>query len=438
MFWRFPSALFLLAAAIPLIIFLHSLKPKGLRVRTTTMFLWERVLRERPLGTRLGWLLRKNLLLVLQLLAATALIAALADPFLRYFGSASGDVVVVVDLSASMKTKANGGVRFDGARRKLLSRIDRLGAGQRMMVIGAAVEPRLLTPFTTDRRRLRETARSLEATDAPGRVKEAILFSHAFLKRGSSDRIVLLSDGAFAGAEEFANPGGHLHFVRVDGGADNLAILGFEVRRQPEPASSAEIMVHVKNFTTRGVRAPLSLTLDGKPLARVEIDLGAQNRRVMIFPYDGHLEGQLVARLEVDDDFATDNQAYLALTERPPLRLLYVGPGNVYLSRLLRLFPHVHVDSVAQWDPALERAGFDVTIFDRVAAPALAQGNVILIDTTAPNLPITITGKVENPRVLAPIARHPLTAGLQLGDLRVEEARRVAIKGEGTVLARAA
>ncbi|HEX9786944.1 MAG TPA: BatA domain-containing protein, partial [Candidatus Binatia bacterium] len=100
MFWRLPSALFLLAAAIPLIVFLHSLRPKGLQLRTTTFFLWERVLRERPLGTRLGWLLRKNLLLILQLLAAAALIAALADPWLRHFGSASGDLVVVVDLSA--------------------------------------------------------------------------------------------------------------------------------------------------------------------------------------------------------------------------------------------------------------------------------------------------------------------------------------------------
>ena len=56
MLWSLPSALFLLAGAIPLILFLHSLKPRGLKVATTTMFLWERILKERPLGTRLGWL----------------------------------------------------------------------------------------------------------------------------------------------------------------------------------------------------------------------------------------------------------------------------------------------------------------------------------------------------------------------------------------------
>src|SRR5258706_14460657 len=111
MLWTLPSVLFLLAAALPLIVFLHSLKPRGLKIPTTTLFIWERVLKERPIGTRLGWLLRKNLLLILQLLAATALIMALADPSLRHFGGRSADLVVVIGLRAGMKTKGEEGWR---------------------------------------------------------------------------------------------------------------------------------------------------------------------------------------------------------------------------------------------------------------------------------------------------------------------------------------
>ena len=100
-----------------------------------------------------------------------------------------------------------------------------------MLVIGAGAQPRLLMPFSADQRRLRELARELNATDAAGRVKEAIDFAHAFLKRGSPDRVVVISDGAFAGAENYAKPAAHLRFVKVDGGEANLAIVGFEVRR---------------------------------------------------------------------------------------------------------------------------------------------------------------------------------------------------------------
>ncbi len=175
-------------------------------------------------------------------------------------------------------------------------------------------------------------------------------------------------------------------------------------------------------------------------LAQQVIELGAHDRRVTIFRYDGVPEGRLLARLDVADDFATDNQAYLALTDRAPVRLLYVGPGNPYLNRLLRLFSHVQVSSAPQWDPELAQGKnpFDVIIFDRVPAPALAQGNFILIDTAAPNLPLQLGGKIQNPRVNSPIASHPLTQGLSLGDLTIYEASRVALKGEGTVLARAA
>lgn len=440
MLWRLPSVLLLLAGAIPLILFLHSLRPKGLRLSTTTFFIWERVLRDQPLGTRLGWLVRKNLLLILQILAAIALVAALADPWLRYLGASSGDVVLVIDLSASMKAGERGGSRFDAARREWLKLIDGLGSAQKMMVIGAGTEPRLLMPFTSDQSRLKELARNLGATDAPARVKDAILFAHAFLKRGSPDRVVVISDGAFTGAEEFVKAGDQFRFVKVAGGADNVAIVGLEMRRLPDRPSPSEIMVHVKNFTAKSVRAPLTLTLEGKTLAHQEIELGARDRRVLIFPYEGSPQGRLVARLAINDDFSTDNQAYLALADRAPLRLLYVGPGNPYLSRLLRLLSHVQVTSAAHWDPELTQGKdpFDVVIFDRVAAPKLTRGNFILIDTIAPGVPLELTGKVRNPRVLSPIANHPLTEGLNLGDLTIHEALRVALKGEGTVLARAA
>ena len=168
--WGFPYAFFLLLGAIPLILFLHSLKPKGTKIRTTTLFLWERVLKERPVGKRLGWLLRQNLLLILQILIALILIMALADPSLLRYGSPAGDTVAVIDMSASMKARGRAGSRFDEAQRELLSLIDAMPSDQRMMVIGAGPTARILSPFTADKKRLREVGRTLQPTDAPGQV----------------------------------------------------------------------------------------------------------------------------------------------------------------------------------------------------------------------------------------------------------------------------
>jgi Ca-activated chloride channel family protein len=440
MLWGVPYALLFALGAVPLILFLHSLKPKGLKVSTTTLFLWERVLKERPLATRLGWLFRNNLLLILQILAACLLIAALADPSLLHFGAPSGDTVVVVDLSASMKAKGKSGTRFEAARKEFLSSVDSLPLGQKMMVIGAGVQPRLLVAFTTDKRRLRELGRNLAASDAPGRVKEAILFAHAFLKRGSPDRVVVISDGAFKGAEDFARQAAHFRFIKVDGGKDNVGIVAFEVRRHARGLSSYEVMVRVRNYAAKSLRVPLTLTLGEKLLVRDTVDIEPNGWRVLIYPIEGALVGTLAARLEIDDDFPTDNKAYLTVSDVPTVRLLYVGPGNPFLGNLFRFFPQVQVTTVQRWeqDAAALSTQYDAVIFDRIPVPALTQGNFVLIDTVAPNLPVKVEGKIKNPRLTGPIAKHPVTEGLNLGDLHVEESLRVSTAGDGVVLARSA
>ena len=438
MLWGFPSALLLLLGAIPLILFFHTFRPKDFATHTTTLFLWERVLKERALSTRLGWLLRKNLLLILQLLAACLLIAALADPSLLHFGAPSGDSIVVFDLSASMKARGKAGSRFDAARNELLAMIDRLASDQKMMVIGAGAQPRLVVPLTADKQRLREAARRLAASDAPGQIKEAIVFAHAFLKRETADRIVVISDGAFSGAEEFARPTAHLRFIKAEGGENNVGIVGFEVRRRPDRPAYAEIMVRVKNFTADKVRFPLTLSLDGNALGRQWIELDAGTGRVVIFPVEQPLAGTLAARLEIDDDFATDNQAYLVVNDAPAIRLLYVGAGNPFLKNLLRFFPNVEVTSVSRWQPNdAAQPPYDVILFDRVAVPPLTAGNYILVDTLPPNLG-QLGGKIRNPQIRGPLAKHPVTEGLSLAEVHVQEASRWSAPGEARVLARSA
>jgi Mg-chelatase subunit ChlD len=444
MLWGLPSALLVILGAVPLILFLHSLRPRGIRVRTTALFIWERVSNERPLATRLGWFVRRNLLLILQLAAAILLIAALADPSLTRFGAPAGDTVVVMDLTASMKAKGPAGTRFDAARRELLSLVDALPAERKMMLIGAGSEARLIVPFTTDKRRLAEAGRDLLPTDTAGDVKSAILFAHSFLKKGSRDRVVVVSDGAFAGAEEFSRESASFRLIRIPGGAENLGIVGLDLRRHADGSERYEVLAQVRNFGANAARAPLALALGKTELAREEITIEAGGRRVLVYPYEGDPAGTLTAQLAIDDDLATDNRATLTVSAMTPTRVLYVGPGNPALSNLLRFFPSVHVTAVAAWEPdAARREGgrdgaYDVVVFDRVAVPELTEGNVILINTVAPNLPLKVQGVARAPRVSPRLAQHPVTAGLSLGDLKVQQSTRVAAEGDSVVLARTA
>jgi Ca-activated chloride channel homolog len=436
MTWGTPSALLILLGAIPAILILHSLRPKGLQVRTTTLFLWERVLKERQMGQWLGRLLRKNLLLILQLLAATALIAALADPHLAGFGATGGDTILVLDLSASMKAKGRSGSRFDDARVEVLKLIDSMSSNQKMMVIGAGARPQILSAWTADRARLRDLARSVRSTDAPAPVKDAVLFAHSFLKHGGRDRVVVVSDGAFEGAEELPWHSAHLHLVQVGEGGENIGIVGFELRRLPDRPDRYEAMVAVKNFTSRPIRAPLTLAASGKKWIEETLDVAAGESRVAIYPYDGALPERIEASLNTADDFPTDNRAYLAVASSSPLRVLYAGNGNPYLEHLFRSLPYLQVTRVDRVPAnfSFQRNLYDVVIFDGIAPPSIADGNFILIDAVAK--PLEARGKIFRPRVLPSAARHPLAEGLSLDDLSIKEALRLPPQSGASILAR--
>ncbi len=438
MLWFFPAAFLILLGAVPLILLLNSLRPRGPRVPVTALFLLEKVLRERPVGRRLGWLWRRNLPLILQLLAAAAVVTALAWPALLGVGSGGRDLVVVMDLSASMKAAGESGSRWDAARGELLRRIDALGAGDRMMIIGAAAQPRVIQPFTRDRAGLRRAAEGLSATDAESPVKEAVLLAHTFLKRQGPHRVVVITDGAFKGIEELPLEASYLEVVQVRGGVDNVGILGFQFRRVAGRADEYEAMVVVQNFTERTVHAPLVVTVSDRVVSRALLSLEPLAREVLIYGVPGPLRGRATALLAVDDDLRTDNRAFLAFPDERPTRVLYVGPGNPFLERLLRYFPHVtlaRIDRIPVDRVTEQVAAYDVVMLDRVPAPPLARGNFILIRTVAEGLPLRVAGETPRPALVSTGSDHPLAAGVRLDGLYVRDALELVADGGGVSLA---
>lgn len=435
--WSSPAAFLLLLGVVPLILLLNSIRPKGPKVRVTALFLLEKILRERPVGKRLGWLWHRNLPLVLQLLAALVLITALADPALLGLGTAGRDVVAVVDLSASMKARGESGSRFDQARARLLSLISEIGAADRMMIIGADSQPKVLQPFTADRAQLRAVAAELTPTDGAAPVKEAVLLAHSFLTEDASDRVVLITDGAFEGIEALPWNASYLELAQVSGGADNVAIVGFQFRRLAGTDREYEIMVALRNYTGRPVRAPLIITIADQIVKRVLVTLPAMAREVFVYPYRGDLRGRATALLAIQDDFSTDDRAYLAFPDVRPARVLYIGPGNPFLDRLFRYFPQITVARMDRLPPdgiTEQVAAYDVVIVDGVPAPRLTRGNFVLINTVPDGLPLKVVGRSLRPRIVATTPENPLGKGLQLDNLYVKEALTLAPTDKGMVL----
>src|SRR5438046_1567680 len=103
-----PLGLLLGLLAIPIIIF-YMLRLRRQEITVSSNLLWQQVTQDRQANA--PWQrLRRNLLLLLQLLVLAGLVFASARPFIFTSAPAEGNLVVIIDGSASMQARdgANG------------------------------------------------------------------------------------------------------------------------------------------------------------------------------------------------------------------------------------------------------------------------------------------------------------------------------------------
>src|SRR4029453_4731469 len=178
MTWLNPAA-FAFLALIPVVLLLHALRHRRRDVRVSTLFLWESVLREAHGSLGLQRLVQ-NLPLLLQLLLVCVFTAALANPVLTTTVAENKDIVLVLDISASMQTRTLQGTRFTQAQQRALEALQTLPRGRQMALITAGRQPQVVLFFTADKDVLREAILSQQPTDAPGNMRDAVLLALSF------------------------------------------------------------------------------------------------------------------------------------------------------------------------------------------------------------------------------------------------------------------
>ena len=425
--FAFPAALLALLA-IPVLLVLHLLRPTPRRVVLSTTELWQAVLRDRESSRGLRRLLR-NLSLLLLLAIALALGLALAGPQWLTRASEGADTVLVLDVSASMKTRSGiGTTRFDQALAEAGSIVDGLPRGGRMLVMTSGRKALLKTGFEYDSGALRRALSQLRPADEAGRPREALALALALLRGRSDGRIYFLTDGAF---DPDADPGSPQVVFRVVGRpARNVAITRFDFRQERASEDRFQVLMTVRNYTDAPVTVPASATLDGRVLFQRTLELAARDTQTLVLAFPGRALGQSIARIDVDDDLAADNQAFAAVNLHDPLRVLLFSRGNFYLESVLEALPNVELVK-REWSPAEDIAqlagSHDVVVFDGIAAPELPPGNFLLVNTVAPGLPFSDAGQVAQPGILAS-GPSALMRGMDLTGVRIDEARRVIVR----------
>ncbi len=434
MTWGAPLLAGIVAAiAVPALIILYFLKLRRRTVEVSTTLLWKKAIQDLQANAPFQRL-RKNILLLLQLLILAAAILALAQPRSAQQADGGRRLVLFIDRSASMSAVDNedGRSRLDLAKQQALEQIDAMagaelfsdsGGSDQATVIAFDESAEIVAQFTADKAVLRAAVESITPTDAPSNLADAFklamanrpkqlvtdaapvdgeaeVFAAEGLVGGDPFEFHLYSDGRLDGLElvdpeEFDS----FEFHAIgDPAAANIGITGVRAERGYENPNEITVYVGIQSTDsqTRVVDVELGVgdsvaAIKTVTLAPAELPAGAPEgtratpaQSGVVFDLeraDGFLCTVTLRTGETmtGDVLRRDNTGWVVVPPARQTSVAVVTNGNFFLTQALSGLPLSRLDTLSPSEfQALRADGrsdrYDVVLLDGWMPPEMAAG----------------------------------------------------------------
>ena len=427
-----PLFLFLGLLAGPIIL-LYMLRLRRQEMRVSSTLLWQKLLRDREANA--PWQrLRRNLLLILQLLILAFLVLALARPFIPVSTVVSGNVVVLLDASASMQATDVEPNRFAAAQAEVTNLIRQLGGGDQMTLIQVGQTPAVLAAATGDHTILADALAGVVVGDVAADWQAAFALAAGAAQGYRNARVVILSDGGLL--PDLPPLPAELIYIPVGASGENLALSALATRATE---TGIQLFTSVTNHGLADQSALLSLYVDDVLFdsRRVEVLTGNTIHLTWELPDDSAL-----IRAELNDNEADilplDNVAWAVHEGGISNRVLLVTEGNLFLEQIYAVLPGIEAFKAAPDSPLLtsddENAEtFDLYVFDGVALPQpVPPADLFIINPTQPITPtnpesgelFTVTGVFSATRVTR-LVDNPLLQFVDWSGVDIRQAKLV-------------
>jgi Ca-activated chloride channel family protein len=420
-----PAAFVLSALAIPIIIF-YLLKLRRREVTVSSTLLWQMVLRDRQANA--PWQrLRRNLLLLLQLLILAALILALARPALSVPAIASGASVIILDASASMNATDVSPSRFEAARRAAQDAVAALPADAPVTLIVAGQQPQVIASAETDRNEISRALSAAQPTNGPANWEAAqALAAGALSPQIDQSTTIIISDGGLP--QNLPPLPGEVRYIPIGQASDNVSVSALSLR---PTKNGAELFAGVTNYgdvdrsvilsVYRGEALLNSQLLDLKTGATQQVILNDLPREPAIYQAKLSRPDQAAQPL---DAFSLDDAAFAVNNPAGARRVLVVSHGNVFLEQLLAAMPDLQAfRAIPQKDGTLQMPTdqFDLYIFDGLVPKDLPFKPTLLINP--PQNPVLRVSGIFSNTANTRVIDSPVTRNVDWSNVHVRAAK---------------
>lgn len=435
---------FIVLGLIPVVVLLYLLKLRRTEIVIASTMLWIKSVEDLTANVPFQRL-RKNLLLLIQVLILLLVIVGLARPFVRSEGTGGRNVCLIIDRSASMSVMESGKTRLQMAKEAARQMVDEMRRGDKAMVVSFGDKSDVLCELTDDHRRLRSAIDRIQPSDTRTKLRDVMVLARS-LSPDNPDvpsaipelALVLLSDGKISDMDELGSLAVDMKYLKIGGTSDNAGIVFFSVRTKPqESGGGRQAFVLVHNESERKLSTTVTLSLDGKVMDVAEIEVPSRLNRELAFDLTGRGNGILRADLDHKDALAADNTAWIALRPRAQVKVLLAAKDDsnaaYFLKHALALDPRVDLAAIDPKNYA-NTGEYDLTIFDNWAPKQLPPGCLVFINAVPPLGGLQGEGRIRNPPILAINSEHPLTRFLNMGAVLINQAIKLRLPDGGRTL----
>lgn len=409
-----PLALLLLLL-LPIVIAMYLLKLRRTEQQVSSVYLWQRMVRD--VEANAPWQrLRRNLLLLLQILLLLFLILALARPFNYVEGSGSRSTILIIDTSASMAALDIQPDRLESAKLQARRIVDDLPDEARVTVIEAGEGAQVLISSSQDRRLVYLAIDSLQVQPGSSSMEEALELASAIAARQPEAEMVVLSDGNVDLPERLA-VSGQVRYLPVGTQDNNQAISLLSVERTLEGLTAFAQVTNYAEAGTEPVQRRIGFYADGSLVQAFDLELQPGSQQAVLAPEMPLLANIVEARLAGDDLLPLDDRAWVVNRPVESVQVTLVSQGNRFVETGLRLLPGIELTTVLpeDWEAGSELEGEGapnsrLTIFDGYSpiTRTLPSENLLFIGPLSSSELFTVTGSAETPALSAAEEGDPL------------------------------
>ncbi|MBN1817174.1 MAG: VWA domain-containing protein [Sedimentisphaerales bacterium] len=463
-----------LAAAvvsIPLLLLLYFLKLKRTEQLVSSTLLWKRAIQDLQVNAPFQRL-RRNLLLLLQMLTLLAILLALAGPVASLFAAKGQRYVVLIDRSASMNATDVRPSRLAAAKAGARDFIESINtraffqlqeSGDKVMVVAFDERSKVMCNFTSDKRQLLAAIDAIEPGDGRSKLGEALTVANAFAQSLGDEannrsplapaQVILYSDGRIADVDQIAIAAEGLVFHKIGTSSHNAGLIAMQARRSYENPDEVTVFTTAANYGPQPVACDIRLGLNEDVLSVRTITIPARTagtdetpdepgKTAMEFSFLHPGSGVVEVRLLYEDDFDRDDAVWAILTPPRQLSVLLVTEGNPVLESALKACPISRLDRAtgSEFD-AMDHGiltaeqPYDVIVLDNYVPAEIPKCRYLVFGRPPKGIDVVVPGQLENQMIVDWRSRHAVMKYVNMATLFAAKTYQMILPREAEVLA---